>query len=76
MHPLKRRWLWQAPLGLVLVGAGLSMVADAAMYRAGGADVWSWVLYGTAALTVFNSGLCVFGDSILVRMRYEKTRDS
>jgi hypothetical protein len=31
-------------------------------------DCW----YGTLALCIFNSGLCIFGDAILWRVRYER----
>lgn len=68
-----RRWLIQAPLGLVLIGFGLSLVAEAAMLKNNGGDLWAWVAYGTVALSVFNSGLCLFGDAILHRIRYERT---
>lgn len=64
-----RQWLIQAPLGLVLTGAGLCLVSDAAAVKqAGGA----WVPYGTFALCVFNAGLSIFGNSILHRVRYER----
>lgn len=66
----KTRWLIQAPLGLILVGAGLSMAIDAGSVKASG-QPWFW--YGTAALVVFNSGLCVFGDSIIQRIRSLKS---
>lgn len=69
-----RRWLIQAPTGLVLIGFGASLVAEAAMCKYSGAATWSWVLYGTVALVVLNSGLCLFGDSILHRMRYENAK--
>ena len=67
-----RRWLLRAPLGLVIVGFGLCLVAEAALYKATHPPIWSWVGYGTLALVVFNSGLCIFGDAILQRMRYER----
>ncbi len=66
----KTRWLIQAPLGLILVGAGLSMTIDAGSVKASG-EPWFW--YGTAALVVFNSGLCVFGDSIIHQIRSLKS---
>lgn len=69
-----RRWLIQAPLGLVLVGFGASLVAEAAITKYDGTGTWTWVAYGTLALVVLNSGLCLFGDSILHRMRYENTK--
>ena len=64
-----RQWLIQAPLGLVLTGAGLCLVSDAATVKQLGG---SWVLYGTFALCVFNAGLSIFGNSILHRVRYER----
>lgn len=66
-----RRWLIQAPVGLVLVGFGACLVAEAANLKFSGADTMTWVAAGTVALVVFNSGLCIFGDSILHRVRYE-----
>lgn len=66
-----RRWLIQAPLGLILVGAGASMIAWASVLKYDHSPLWEWVGAGTAALVVFNAGLCVFGDAILHRVRYE-----
>lgn len=67
-----KRWLIQAPLGLILVGFGACLIAEAAMDKYEGAPLWQWVSYGTLSLVVFNSGLCVFGDAILHRIRYER----
>ncbi len=61
-------WLWQAPIGLVLVGAGLSMAIDAGSQKANGG---SWFWYGTFALVLFNAGLCVFGDAVIKRVKDE-----
>ena len=61
-------WLWQAPLGLVLVGAGLSMAIDAGTSKAYG---HSWFWFGSFALVVFNAGLCVFGGAIIKRVKDE-----
>ncbi len=72
MNRYYRRWLIRAPLGLVLVGFGACLIAEAAMAKYGGADTWYWVWYGTAALVVFNAGLSIFGDAILQRVRYER----
>ncbi|MCB0639664.1 MAG: hypothetical protein KDC54_23735 [Lewinella sp.] len=67
-----RRWLLLAPAGLILVGFGACLIAESAMLKAGGAGTWTWVGAGTGSLIVFNSGLCLFGDAILQRMRYER----
>jgi hypothetical protein len=53
-----------APVGLVLVGAGLSVSIDAALRRAAGAGTRRWVGQGTIGLVVLNSGLSVFGDAV------------
>lgn len=67
-----RRWLIRAPIGLVLIGFGACLIAEAAMDKYEGTPFWQWVAYGTVALVVFNSGLSLFGDAILQRSRYER----
>lgn len=71
-----RRWLLQAPIGLVFTGFGACLIAEAANCKFQGADTLAWVGYGTAALVVFNSGLSIFGGAILHRVRYERMRDA
>jgi hypothetical protein len=56
-----KRWLTQAVAGLLLTGAGLSMAIDAGAIKAQGGE-WFW--YGTFALVVFQSGLCLMVDSL------------
>lgn len=53
-----------APVGLALVGAGLSVSIDAAVRRSGGAGARRWVGQGTVGLVVLNTGLSVFGDAV------------
>ncbi len=74
MNKHYRNWLIQAPLGLVLVGFGACLIAESAMLKASGVAWPQWVLAGTVALSVFNAGLSIFGNSILERMRYERSR--
>ena len=69
-----RRWLIQAPLGLSIIGFGACLIADAAVYKYDGAETLHWVAYGTLALVIFNTGLSIFGDSIIWRTRYERWR--
>lgn len=59
-------WLWQAPIGLVLIGAGLLMALGAGKNKA---NQQSWFWYVTLTLIMFNSGLFVFGDAVLKRVR-------
>ncbi len=65
-----KRWLIFAPVGLVLTGFGLCLVAEAAILKFKGAPTLDWVLYGTIALVVFNSGLSFFGTAVVERIRY------
>ena len=67
-------WLIKAPLGLILVGAGVCMTTEAAFFKHSGARDIEWIFAGTASLVVFNAGLCVFGSSILSRVRYERAK--
>ncbi len=57
----KKRWLIQAVVGLLLTGSGLSMAIDAGLTKMQGGN-WFW--YGTIALIVFQSGLCLLIDSV------------
>lgn len=56
----KIKWLLQSTLGLLLIGAGLSMTIDAGFEKY---TNHPWVLYGTLALVVFNSGICILIDA-------------
>lgn len=66
-----KRWKYQAPAGLVLIGAGISCIIDAAFCKYDGAVWWQWIGYGTIALVIFNTGLSLFVDAALHRIRYE-----
>jgi hypothetical protein len=67
-----KNWLIQAPLGLVLFGFGICLVAESAFLKfSESVPTWKWVSAGTVSLCVLNAGLCVFGNAILERVRYE-----
>ena len=42
------------------------------MKKYSGAGTWEWVLWGTLALVILNTGLSLFGDAVLQRSRYER----
>ena len=71
-----RKWLLKAPLGLVLIGFGVCLVAEGAMRKYGGAETWDWVLYGTLALAVLNAGVSVFGGAVVHRVHVERLRET
>ncbi len=63
-----KRWLIISPLSLILIGTGLSMAIDAGFEKASGG---SWIVYGTIALIVFNSGICLLGAAIIHKIKSE-----
>jgi uncharacterized membrane protein (UPF0136 family) len=76
MEALKIKWLLFAISGLILLGAGLSMAIDAALYRMNNSESLNWIFYGTAALLVFNSGICLFGQGVIFRIRMDNLREA
>lgn len=66
-----RTWQRFAPLGLLLVGTGTSVIADATVRKAAGARGAAWVLEGTVGLVVLNAGLSVFGEAVKRRALYD-----
>ena len=63
----KARWLFQAVIGLLCTGAGLSMAIDAGLTKL---QQGNWFWYGTFALVVFQAGLCLMIDSLRLGNRY------
>ena len=57
----RMKWLVFSPLGLALIGFGLTLVTDAARAKSAG-EPWFW--YGTLALVVFNAGVVFFGEGV------------
>lgn len=67
----KSKWLIFAPLGLATIGAGASMVHWAGSLKDQHHPTAEWVLAGTAALVVLNSGLSLFGRSVVEKVLHE-----
>lgn len=59
-----QRWFLLAPLGLTLVGLGLSITGQAMALRSQRRGFWRWFSLGTLGLIVLNSGISVFGDAV------------
>lgn|GEM_PF-516208 len=55
------QWAKKAPLGLLLVGLGLSITGHAINQKSLGKP-WFW--WGTIGLIIVNSGISVVGDAI------------
>lgn len=67
-------WLMFAPLGLVLIGFGASVVGYAVELRTLDADFWTWFWWGTAGLVLLNSGVACFGEAVKRRVLDELGR--
>ena len=61
--PIKRKtaWLLFSISGLSLVGFGLSLAIDAGVNKFNNKP---WLLEGTVALVIFNTGLSLFGRAV------------
>lgn len=68
LEKLYDKWNKLAPLGLLIIGLGLSVTGDAMISKAKGRG---WFLKGTLGLIVFNAGIAVFGEAIKTRSLYE-----
>ena len=68
LEPMQLRTLWlvYSVLGLLLVGAGVSIVGEAVVRKAAAEP---WFMMGTLGLVVLNSGVSVFGQAIVYRVQ-------
>ncbi|MEO8394491.1 MAG: hypothetical protein ABI700_15970 [Chloroflexota bacterium] len=64
-------WSTNAPRGLLLIGAGVSIVGQAIVLKAQRKAGWKWFLMGFLGLIVLNSGVAIFGESVKQRTLYE-----
>ncbi len=62
---LTRKWLIFSISGLILIGAGVSVVGQAIIAKAGGSP---WFLMGTMGLVILNAGVSVFGQGVVYRV--------
>lgn len=62
---MKSKWLAFSISGLILFGFGLSLLGEAIILKYNDKPFF---LYGTIALVVINSGLCLFGNAVRYRI--------
>jgi len=60
----KAKWKWLAPLGLTLIGAGVSITGEATLLKGAAYPSWQWIGLGTVGLIVLNAGIAVFGEAV------------
>jgi hypothetical protein len=69
-------WKRQAPIGLLAVGFGASLLGHATLKKGEGSSAWTWVALGTASLASIGAGLSLFGDAVKHRTLHELERDA
>ena len=60
------RWWVYSIGGLLLVGAGLSVLGEAIIAKSNGE---AWFLVGTLALILVNSGICLIAGAIILQLK-------
>lgn len=69
MNDYYDKWNRYSPLGLVVLGLGMSLIGDATLTKAQGRR--GWISKGTLGLILFNAGLAIFGEAVKSRTLYE-----
>ena len=69
------RWSEFAPLGLLLIGMGVTITTSGALDMGAKRGFMRWFIKGLVGLVLLNSGMSIFGDAIKHRALYEAKRD-
>lgn len=72
----KEVWQLYAPLGLALIGCGVSIVGYAVERRTLGVTLTDWFFWGTPGLIILNAGVACFGEAVKHRVLLELRRDA
>ena len=67
MKTLKRKWLYYAIIGILIMGFGLSVLGEAVIAKALAKGFLNWFLMGTAGLSLIFAGLSVFGQGVVYK---------
>jgi hypothetical protein len=68
---LRKKWLFLAVSGLILNGAGLSLMGEALILKSQGQSLANWFWLGTLALVCINAGISLVGAAAVVRVKME-----
>ncbi|MEM6766613.1 MAG: hypothetical protein AAF824_00645 [Bacteroidota bacterium] len=66
-----RNWKWMAPLGLSLIGLGLSITGEGIILKMQEAFWLVWAAWGTIGLICTNAGISIFGEAVKKRFWFE-----
>ncbi len=68
-------WSTNAPRGLLLISAGVSIVGQAIVLKTQRKAGWKWLLMGFIGLITLNSGVSIFAEAVKHRTLYESKLD-
>lgn len=68
---LKKKWLYSAVGGILLMGFGLSLLGDSILIKYESTVFFDWFLLGTIALAVFFAGLSLFGSAVNIKSQID-----
>ena len=71
MNEHYEQWSRLSPIGLLVIGAGASMIGHAATLKGKNKGFWGWFLMGSLGLIVLNAGVSIFGEAVKHRSLYE-----
>ncbi|MEO0561103.1 MAG: hypothetical protein AAF125_03245 [Chloroflexota bacterium] len=71
MNEHYEQWSRLSPLGLLMIGAGASIIGHAAWLKGSKKGFWGWFFMGSIGLMVINAGVSIFGDAVKHRAMYE-----
>jgi hypothetical protein len=69
-----RKWILFAPVGLLLIGAGMCVFGTALFKMHSNAAFTDWFVWGTGSLILINGGVCFFGSAIKYSILYALAR--
>ena len=66
-----QKWRLFAPLGLTIIGLGLSLLGHSIQLKIETVNMFVWFSWGTLSLITINAGLAIFGDAVKHRVLFE-----
>ena len=67
-----QQWSENAPRGLLLIGAGATIIAHASTLKMRRRPGIVWIFFGLVGLIALNSGVSLFGEAVKHRTLYEQ----
>ncbi|MCA9840316.1 MAG: hypothetical protein KC422_25620 [Trueperaceae bacterium] len=66
-----QKWRLFSPLGLTLIGLGLSLLGHSIGLKLQGNSTLIWFSWGTLSLIVCNAGIAIFAEGVKARVLFE-----